>query len=317
MEGHDQGIWCVTEKIHGANFSFHLSLDDTMGFHIKCAKRSGFLKDDEKFHGWKDLRDSLYEQLYDLYHKVALKSSDIVIVYGEICGGAYPHINIPKCQVSSRVQKGVFYHPKVQFLAFDIMLNGEFIPYKAAEFHLSNAKLPYCHSMYLGTFKECLAHSNVFQSIIPEYFQLPEIEGNICEGVVIKPYESVFYLLDGTRVIVKSKNEKFKEISGENGRGKPKVPKESLPENIQKLIMEVSRYCTPQRLDNVISKIGEVTMKDFGLIMKQMNLDVFEEFEKDFLKELTDLNKSDINKVRKSMGQFNAPLIKKWMMENI
>jgi len=41
------GDWCVTEKVHGANFSVHLDRSGT----IHCAKRTGFLKEHEDFFG--------------------------------------------------------------------------------------------------------------------------------------------------------------------------------------------------------------------------------------------------------------------------
>ena len=53
--------WVVTEKVHGANFSFwmteeHLSVEGIglcSAVVIKCAKRSGWIEDDEKFFNYK------------------------------------------------------------------------------------------------------------------------------------------------------------------------------------------------------------------------------------------------------------------------
>jgi hypothetical protein len=46
--GFDKEQYIVTEKVHGANFSFHVYRTED-GIQIKCAKRTGYIEDGEKF----------------------------------------------------------------------------------------------------------------------------------------------------------------------------------------------------------------------------------------------------------------------------
>lgn len=68
MEIKDQ--WVVTEKVHGANFSFWVYKDvDTKEIDIKCAKRSGWIEEDEKFFNYKSVLEK-YRPMLEKLRKV-------------------------------------------------------------------------------------------------------------------------------------------------------------------------------------------------------------------------------------------------------
>ena len=68
--------WVVTEKVHGANFSFwmteeHLSVEGIglcSTVVIKCAKRSGWIEDDEKFFNYQPVLEKYRDSLERLYY---------------------------------------------------------------------------------------------------------------------------------------------------------------------------------------------------------------------------------------------------------
>ena len=117
-------------------------------------------------------------------------------------------------------QKGVWYHPDIRFYAFDVYIKTEncegFLNYSVAVDFFEKIGLFHAKILQIGTFDECIKHSDEFQTTIPEDLGLPPIENNICEGIVIKPIKSI-YTEDEDRIILKSKNARFKEVSGERG----------------------------------------------------------------------------------------------------
>jgi len=124
--------------------------------------------------------------------------------------------------------------------------------------------------------RKVIKYNNEFESGIYKLFNLHEIENNICEGVVIKPI--VDLKMGESRVILKSKNEKFMEKAK---APKQKVKKE-LSDDDKNFLEEVFKYITENRLNNVLSKMCELTEKDFGKLLKEFQKDIEDEFVKDF-----------------------------------
>lgn len=82
--------WVVTEKIHGANFSFH-----TDGKLVHVARRRGFIRDDERFFDYRTgkfmkTHPDKVRKIYALVtKKLKKKAIEQVSVYGELFGGNY------------------------------------------------------------------------------------------------------------------------------------------------------------------------------------------------------------------------------------
>lgn len=267
----------VQEKIHGSNFSFW-----TDGETIRCAKRSGFIKENENFMDYEIVLDRHGKDILELFknlkeEKYLVEDLQELTLFGEIYGGTYPHPDVKALSVT-RIQKGVFYSPDVNFIAFDIKANGNYVPFKKFKAACMVGKIPFLDSIFEGTLEECLAVGNKYQTTLPAMHGLPEIENNTCEGNVIRPLD-VLYFGNGQRVILKNKNEAFSEKKNKGGSA-PKPPVE-VPAHIQELQLEGVRYITENRLRNVLSKVGEVKQKDFGKLLGMFSKDVMEDFGKD------------------------------------
>ena len=81
-----------------------------------------------------------------------------------------------------------------------------------------------------------------------------------------------------SRVIFKNKNERFKEKSHEK---KVDVQRE-VPEIVKQAMQEISAYATENRVNNIISHLGEVTVEDFGKILGMTAKDALEDYKKDY-----------------------------------
>jgi len=264
----------VQEKIHGANFSVW-----TDGETIRFAKRSGFIGGEENFYNYDTIADDLSNKIKSLFqtatNSMAYNGCKEITIYGELYGGNYPHPDVQITQMKA-VQKGIYYRPDVSFLAFDMLIDGELIDYSTFAMYSTFFEIPFLPALFVGTLSECLSFNNEYQTTIPTSLGLPELENNICEGNVIKPLKPLFFG-NGTRVILKNKNSKFTEKSTKTFTPPPEASPEVV--QFQKAAVE---YITDNRLRNVISKLGEVTTKDFGKLLGLLSKDVFEDFEKDF-----------------------------------
>jgi len=247
-EGKDGGLWIATEKLHGANFSFWCD-----GTEVKVASRTQFV--DGTFYNCQAVINCYSQGILDWCQKKGV--SDFV-VYGELFGG--------------NIQKEVKYGEK-DFAAFDVVIDGKVLDKHTAQSVVDDCGLFFVPIIKVGSFKECLELSNTFKSTLtPEDCK----EDNISEGLVIEPLEPSWFA-NGSRVYFKNKTESFSE--------KNRQPKEKqvfeLSEEESDLLNELLKYSTEQRVSNVISKIGQVTNKDFSKILGLTVQDMLEDFTKD------------------------------------
>ena len=122
---------------------------------------------------------------------------------------------------------------------------------------LSEVKISYVEPLFIGSLDDCLLYPEKFITHIPNLHNLPIIENNYAEGIVIKPSKPLY--LSSSRIILKKKIEKFNER-----RSKPYKLREDTT-----ITHKILDYITENRLHNVISKIGYVTEKDFSKLMKE------------------------------------------------
>lgn len=307
----DSVKWCVTEKVHGAHFDIAC---DYLGL-VEFWSRKRKIPAKVNFRNYDRIRDHLAQCITDLYSLIERDTGTTgfnLIVCGEIFGANYPHKDVKSLNLK-RIQKGVYYCPDVNFYAYDIKINGWFVNYYAAVALLNEAGFFTAEILRIGTFRECMKYSNKFQTKLPLWLILPEIEDNICEGIVLKPIIPS-RCFDGTRVIFKSKNEIYDER-----QKAPKVPREPivLSDEANKTYNLLSIYITPQRLDNVLSKINtELLSKKtgFGKIMGDFRKDVMKSFDEDYDGIMKSLSKEDKIIVIKQIGKLCIPLVKKeWM----
>lgn len=266
MEIKDQ--WVVTEKVHGANFSFWVYKNvETKEIDIKCAKRSGWIEDDEKFFNYK----SVLEKYRPMLEKLRGDVLDNFVIYGELFGG--------------NIQSGMCYSLEQDFVAFDMRWINEDGRLGWALDKLTMLTLKDDYNLPVtpligvyDTFKEALAVEESFISkLIRQDFDGKE-EHKETEGIVIEPNNAV-YEPNGSRVYLKKKTKRFLEKGGKPNI-KHKVPM-LLQESVQLKLDEALLFLNNNRFDSVVSKIGEVSIKDIGKVMGLLTQDIVVDMEKD------------------------------------
>ncbi|MDR1594439.1 MAG: RNA ligase, Rnl2 family [Prevotellaceae bacterium] len=312
LEGFDSVQFVVQEKVHGANFCFV-----TDGETVSVGKRNGFVEADESFYGHEELLVRYNEKIINLFKRVKEKYPDIltITVFGEMFGGKYMHPDIKNDSRIICIQKGVNYCPNHEFYAFDLYVttadSGRFLTVDEINTFFEDAQFFYAKTLFKGTIDECLQYPNAFQSHISEWLGLPPIEDNICEGIVIRPSEPI-YFHNGARVLLKSKNSRFAEKKSVKKRIKIPTVELSYSENLKELHYVSEEYVTENRLNNVISKIGKVSMpKETGKLIGLFSKDILEDFLKEHSVQYHALEKDEQKILNKHINSEAASLIKK------
>lgn len=264
--GYHNEEYIVTEKVHGANFSFWLS-EINGEILIHCAKRSGFIEDGEKFFNYKPVlekyRDNLEKLFYHLSETHGYKS---VVVFGELYGG--------------NIQSGMCYKEEQDFIAFDLVCDGIARSKSTSLLMLESFNIPITPILArYNSLKEALEHSEYFTSLLCRDDFDGKEEHKEAEGIVIEPVTPQWFP-NGSRVYFKKKTKRFLEKGG----NKIKKAPEELPKELEGVLTEIFKYINEPRFNSVVSKIGEVTIKDIGKVMGLMTQDI-----------LIDARKDDIN----------------------
>jgi len=295
----------VTEKIHGTNLSFLVSEDG-----IQVAKRTSIISDNEKFYN----ADLMLEKYRDSFTKLFsfLKSQynsiQSIQVYGEHFGG---HYNGESDKGFKKIQQEVQYIPFTDFIVFDIGINqiidGEevrkYLNWDQLKIYAQNFSFKHVPELFRGSFEDCLNYDNQYITKVPELYNLEPIENNITEGNVIKTLEDIRIGKNQERVILKNKNDKFKE----KGKVKSKNKNTNITEEQRKWVDEITRYFEKNRLNAVFSK-GEVQKdwKQFGKIAGLFFKDAFEDFLKDNPEFLTQIDDKKVRKLIQNLAQNEA-----------
>ena len=311
LQGFGKEIFIVQEKVHGANFSFF-----TDGKEIKIAKRTAFIEKDERFYNAHQILERYRKNVIQVFEKVKNIYPDIetVVIYGELFGGGYKHKEIEPFKDAIKVQKGVEYAPHNEFYAFDIKLNGTtYLDTDLANQIFDGSGFFYAKILFQGTLEEALKFPNDFDSKIPAWLGLPEIENNICEGTIVKTLKTK-YFGNGSRVILKNKNEKWAEKSKMVRKKRPIQKEVRFSENVQNIWDEIQKYTTVNRLNNVVSKIGEFEPKMIGKVIGLFAQDILEDFDKDFPEVFKTIEKEEQKRINKKLNSLVIDVIKEELM---
>lgn len=307
--------YVVQEKVHGANTSF---LCD--GIDVGFAKRTSILVAGEQFYEYPELLEHYRDRVLNLFVDIKAKYPEVthISVFGEMFGGLYPHDSVKTSHKLSLIQKGVCYTPEHEFYAFDIFLftedGGRFLPVDDVNEFFETHGFFYAKTLFRGTLIECLRHPNDFQSKIAEWLGLPAIMDNICEGIVIRPVVPM-YLRNGSRVLIKSKNDRFAEKKSVKQRNKLFAEPVPYSDALKALIEEGETYVTQNRLTNVVSHIGEVHFpKDFGKVMGLFSKDALDDFLKEHGGSYAALEKCEQKSLNKELNKLCTALVKKVYM---
>lgn len=305
-----------TEKIHGSNMQFYIQPGKEQGgYDIDVGKRNSMIKKGGCFFpkAVLDVRKKVEPYVIQLFEYLNKKISNLkrVVLYGELFGGKYPGFKEEKGKKKRKpIQKHIFYCPQFNFYSFDVKVivenektkqdQEEWLSFLDFEKCMKHIKMPiYSLAMFKGTLEDCLNEPLFFKTTIPKLLGLdPVKKGNLAEGMVVKPYDTVLYE-SLKRVMIKRKNKDFIEV---DAKKKKRKKKQDLPEEVTKVWDDLERYITKNRLDNVISKIGEVTRKDTRKMIQLLSNDALEEFEIHFPGWKKKVEKKNMRMIKKKIS---------------
>lgn len=258
--------WVVTEKVHGANFSFWMTGDDNGVISIKCAKRSGWIEDGEKFFNYRPVLEKYLDSLENLYkHLNTLFGYQEVVVYGELFGG--------------NIQSGMCYPEDQDFIAFDLKCDGVARTKTPSFYILNGFNIPTTPIVgVFNTLEEALEVNESFDSLLMREGFNGNDKHKEAEGIVIEPNTPV-YEPNGSRIYLKKKTKRFLEKGG-----KPTIkhkPPVVVQESVKNKLEQATVFLNRNRFDSVVSKIGEVSIKDIGKVMGLLTQDIVVDMEKD------------------------------------
>lgn len=256
----------VTEKVHGANFSFHVK--DGV---VRVARRNGFCDG-----GFFDSYEVIKRYKGAVLSMAAVAECQEVIIYGELAGDG--------------IQREVAYGEK-DFYVFDIEVCGNLLPtatvkYLCDEFGLTHTPVLFDNI----SLREALELDVEFKSLI-----LETDKDNFTEGIVIKPCVPRF-ASSGSRIVFKKKSKAFGEVKAHR---EPRVVAD-ISQADNELIDSAASYVTTARLSNVLSKEGVPTTKEFPKIAGLLLKDVLQDFAEDFGQDLEDMT-LEVKRVKREL----------------
>ncbi len=302
---YDNYEYVVQEKAHGANMGFWTN----DGVVFQPARRSALIKPGEQFYNFQAVMDKNLVKLQSVWKQLKHEIPELseLTIYGELIGGDYPHPDVEKDTTATKVQKGIYYSPSNELYGFDMLINNnQYLNTLHVEEIFQQHGLLHAKTLHRGSFASCLDFPNDFESTIYKQLNLPEIKPNVAEGVVIRPVEPCFFN-NGERVLLKNKNEKWEEKAKASKR---KIVQKEVPDNVKQLQEAIQDYVTDNRMNNVISKIGEITSKDIGRVLKLYAADVVEDFMKDYGREMNQLEPKEQKLVTKSFNKRAVDMVK-------
>lgn len=309
----------VLNKVDGANFSI---LVDYNG-NIRFATRNQ-ITDNNTFNcgiifdriktNILDASNNIFND-YNIYGEL-----DTVQFVGEIFGGYYPHPEVERVSKAQSIQGRIFYIPDNDIIFYDIILNYKNGNYKylnwndAKNIYTSN-NLKIVDIIEETTIDKAI-EKNYDDLIDPTYkqYNLPEIENNFSEGVIIKPLEEVT-LNNGDRLIIKIKSSKFMEKKHKSYKEDFNI--DNFSGEFKKVYNNIFDYITESRYYSVISKLDPslVNQKNFGTILKNYNEDVIKDFNKEFDNVYEELDKKDKRIINKEINKRSAKIIEELLIK--
>jgi len=262
------GQWVAMEKVHGAQV-----VVATDGHITRIGKRKAWLADNEAFFGWQLLRSTLEAGARAVHRSHG--DGGIVRLFGELFGGAYPHPEVTPVPGASPVQTGIWYAPGVHFALFDVVVGaGE------EEMFLSHTEveaLAEAHGLLVVPLlgrgpRQVLEQLPLrFQTRVPARLRLPPLEGNLAEGLVLKPDARA---LTSARFVVKRKIEEFDEARFDESQ--PWDPHAIL--DLAALQRLARSLVNGPRVDSARSKVGDAR----SAVVDEVVLDVLTDLEAAF-----------------------------------
>lgn len=311
----------ILNKIDGSNISI---LVDNTG-NIRFASRNQLIGDNSFYNHlnvFEKIKNkivnlsnyifSVYDDDYDL---------DTIQFVGEIYGGIYPHPLI-KNNNNSIVQKRIYYTPSNDIAFYDIILNynngySEYLDWNIVK---------KCFEDYNLNMVDVIDENVPFSEAIkrdycnmpdPTYkkYNLPMIENNFSEGVVIKPMYEII-LDNGDRMITKKKSVKFMEKMKHNKKEKTDFNIDDYSDDFKDVYNNILDYVTESRYYSVISKMepNDIDFKNFGNILRNFNEDVIKDYNKENDNLYNNRDKKEQKIINKEIDKKSSSIIKNKLM---
>jgi Rnl2 family RNA ligase len=280
------GPWVALEKVHGAQMVVAIAGDQ-----LQFGKRKAWLRHDEPFFGWQLLRAPL---TLAVQAAKARLGAHTVVLYGELYGGAYPHSAVVPVPGLTPVQTGIWYAPDLRYCMFDVLVadgeadEGEFLAHRevmalAREIGLDSP--PLLHS---GPRSACLMVAMRQPTRVPAALGLPELPGNLAEGVVLKPDARA---RPSARIDYKQKIAEFDEQRFAGAEAFDSDQRLDLAG----LTAHARRMVNPPRIASAASKWGT---DDRGALLDEISLDVMIDLAAAFPAAVTALSPADEESLR-------------------
>lgn len=288
--------WIVTEKVHGANFCF---IVDKQG--IQCAKRKEILQPEDDFFGFQILLEKLADQIKQI-ESLIKQPFERLSIYGELCGGEYPHPEVQADPNVQAVQTGIYYSPTIEFYAFDIAVEHDvrnYLDYEESLEIFQKVDILHAQPLYVGKFNQAIDFDININSKIPQQLGLPALDvDNKIEGVVIKPIKTILIETPKGKIrpILKKKSQAFSE--DKRYHQATKWSYKINQDDVNFLMPEILLFVTENRLNNTISKIGEINQNDekrIAQILEAFIADVIESFNEEYDGILEDVSENSKN----------------------
>lgn len=198
------------------------------------------------------------------------------------------------------------------------MQNLDYLDYDLMEELCKKFDLHYTKCLLRGSFDQVTKFNvETFESTIYEYYNLPKIENNYAEGIVIKPNTSLRFG-NHERVIIKMKRSNFEEVSkkpnikiknniNNSNNINTDTKQQDITDETKIMIEQASRFVTVNRLYNVMSKINldgnntAIIKKITGLFIQDALKDFIKEYDTDWMN-LSDNEKQIVKSEIKLLG---------------
>jgi len=259
---------------------------------MKVASRTRVLPEGEHFFDVFNFLDNIDESFFNTIHYFSENLEKEIRLICEYYGPG--------------IQKGIFYGHKRGIVIFDVMIDGMLLsPVDAKGLLLSLGLGDYFVPDFgiVSSLEEALNFNveGVDSLLIDE-------KDNQIEGIVIKPYSSVYSSPQGSIFYIKKKAEKFKEKASEK---RVIIEQEDHP-----LKSVFKQYAISEnRMNNVFSKHGPIeSLSDIGKYIKLIIEDSIEDFIVEVGKDKIDtLNKKDRKNIF-NVGNLIARMLKEYLL---
>ncbi len=234
------------------------------------------------------LEEDILKYAFNIIQDSANTANSAIRVFGELFGAG--------------IMKGVNYNfgTEKRFRIFDMVIGDQWVTQEKLFTSSEVIGLVLVPSLGVMSLQEAL-------DIDPEQpTTFHPIEGNIWEGVVIKPYRKVYQSPEGSMFYLKNKSERFEE------KAREKAPV-ALDEEVQAMNMLFLGYFNDNRVQSCFSKMGEIEEpKQMATYIKAILEDGKVDFLKDHADKLEKLSK-DQQKKALNLGGMIANLLKPYL----